>query len=51
MLPNNYLMALNRLRNFKKCLQRNVEIAKAYQNTISKHFEKRYIKQVGIKEQ
>jgi len=50
MLPNNYLMALNRLRNLEKRLQRNVEIAKAYQDTMSKHLEKRYIKQVDCTE-
>ena len=34
----------------EKRLQRNIEIAKAYQDTISKHLEKRYIKQVDCTE-
>ena len=42
----NYSMVLNRLRNLEKRLQRNSEIAKTYQDTISKHFEKGYIKPV-----
>ena len=35
----NYSMALNRFRNLEKRLQRNSEIAKAYQDTIRKHLE------------
>ncbi|XP_065896127.1 uncharacterized protein [Dysidea avara] len=49
-LPNNYSMTLNRLKTLEKCLQRNSEMAKAYQDSISKHLKKGYIKQVECSE-
>ena len=49
-LPNNYPMALTRLRNLEKRLQKNPDVGRAYQETIDKHLEKGYVSQVELPE-
>ena len=43
-------MALNRLNNLEKRLQRSSEIAMEYQATMNRHLEKGYIRQVECPE-
>ena len=45
-LPDNYSMALSWLQSLEKCLAKNPEVAKTYQEVIDKHLEKGYIREV-----
>ena len=45
-LPNNYSMALRRLENTEKRLNRSPDVATAYGDTIQKYIEKGYVRKV-----
>ena len=49
-LPDNYSVAVNRLKNLEKRLAKNPEVARSYQETIKQHLEKGYIRQVNPSE-
>ncbi|XP_063441925.1 uncharacterized protein LOC134722246 [Mytilus trossulus] len=49
-LPNNYNMALSRLANTEKRLNKDPSIAKVYTQTIEKYIEKGYVRKVSTKE-
>ena len=49
-LPDNYSVAVNRLKNLEKRLAKNPEVARSYQETIEQHLEKGYIRQVNPSE-
>ena len=46
-LPDSYPMALKRLQNLEKSLDKNPETVKAYQETICRYLEKGYIREIG----
>ena len=46
-LPENYDMALKRLENTEKRLNRNPELAKSYHETIQKYMDKGYVEKVS----
>ena len=48
-LPNNYDMALNRLKSTERRLLKNEDIVKAYNDVIAGHLKKRYISKVQEK--
>ena len=48
-LLNNYSMALRRLQNLGKRLEKIPEVAQAYKENIEKYLEKGYIRQVKLK--
>ena len=48
-LPNNYDMALNRLKNTERRLLKNEDIGKAYNDVIAGHLKKGYISKVQEK--
>ncbi|CAC5373862.1 unnamed protein product [Mytilus coruscus] len=50
-LPNNYNMALSRLENTEKRLNKDPSIAKVYTQTIEKYIEKGYVRKVSTKEE
>ena len=49
-LLNNYSMALHRLQNLEKRLEKIPEVAQAYKENIEKYLEKGYIRQVSSSE-
>ena len=45
-IPNNYKMALERLKKLETRLQKNSDVAGAYDDTIRKHIQKGYVRRV-----
>lgn len=43
-MPDNYSMVLSWLQKVEKCLAKNPEVAKTYQEVIDKHLGKSYIR-------